>query len=719
MLQPKTKWVFPDPVDKKLEQELVDQLKLHPMVSRLLIQRGIENAEQANRFLHPQIEHSHDPMLLHGMKEAVSRIELALKQNEFIRIYGDYDADGVSSTVLMYTVMKKLGAHFDTYIPHRSKEGYGLNEAAIDDAKEHGVSLIITVDNGISAVEQIAYATELGIDVIVTDHHEPPEVLPQAYALVNPKLPFCSYPFSELAGVGVAFKLAQALLRTFPEELTEFVAIGTISDLMPLVDENRLLVKLGLERMKNSIYPGIRALLERTGKKTDEVTSNHIGFSLGPRINASGRISTAKHALDCLIATDEQRASECAMKLEQLNKDRQAMVETITAEALEQISEQNMQEDKVLVIASHTWNVGVVGIVASKLLEAYYRPVVVLCIDEKSGLATGSARSIPGFDIHAALSACSDVLEHFGGHQAAAGMTLKQEAISDLRHRLCEFCEESLPEDSVPETIVDLHCLAADIDLSLVEQLQSLAPYGMGNQAPRVVIGPQKIQEIKLLGKQQQHLKLLLDTGASNVGESLEALAFGKGDLQAEISPTSTMEVLGELSINEWNGRRKPQILVHDLKILQRQVFDYRGQSASQCTIKWIEQVSQYREQERAIVVYNKDHLAEIQQLLEKQERSISIWTVTASELTVTQLDDNAKGDLSQIKDVFIYSLPNQLEKLQKLLHGASAIERIHVLCTYRFASRAFPSRESFKLVYRHLLATSSWKTMMLDFLIR
>jgi single-stranded-DNA-specific exonuclease len=334
MLQGKARWTVgqsEEGGDKA--QTLEKELNVSPFLSRLLAARGITESEQAAAFLHGGTDCIHDPFLLDGMDLAVGRIRRAIESGEKIRIYGDYDADGVSSTSLMVSLFKQLGCDFDYYIPHRVQEGYGLHNGAIDIAKEQGVSLMVTVDTGISAVEQIAYAASLGIDVVVTDHHEPPEHLPGAYALVNPKKSDCPYPFKQLAGVGVAVKLAQALLGRWPEELLEYVAIGTIADLMHLSDENRMMVKQGIERIRNTANPGLRALLEVSGVAVKDVNSTHIGFALAPRINASGRLLSADAAVRLLTTDSEQEAMQLADNLDALNKERQRIVDDMTKEA--------------------------------------------------------------------------------------------------------------------------------------------------------------------------------------------------------------------------------------------------------------------------------------------------------------------------------------------------------------------------------------------------
>ncbi|MFD1904669.1 single-stranded-DNA-specific exonuclease RecJ [Paenibacillus rhizoplanae] len=505
------------------------------------------------------------------------RIQKALQEEEHILVYGDYDADGVSSTALMIYLLRHLGASFDIYIPHRSNEGYGLHNHALDWAVQQGVSLVITVDTGISAYHQIAYATELGIDVIVTDHHEPPELLPEAYALINPKLPDCPYPFKGLAGVGVAYKLAEALLGSeVPEEWCEIAAIGTVADLMPLLGENRSLVRRGLSSMRNSAFPGIRALLSVGGITMNTVSAVNIAFGMAPRINASGRLDHAGRAVTLLTTEDAAEAEQFAGELDLLNKERQLVVERIVTEATAKLEERISRSGlpDIIVLADQGWNVGVVGIVASKLLERYYRPVVILDIHPETGMCKGSARSIPGLDIYAALSSCAGLMDHFGGHPAAAGMSLPQGKLEAFDAALNSYAASILtPEDFVAVTAADGEVSIADLTLQAALELERLAPFGMANPLPRFILRGAVVKETRKMGQEGKHLKLVLQQDKLTI----EAVAFGKGPL-AELLPDGTVvDVLAELSINEWNGSRKPQLMLQDLAVPKAQLFDLRG----------------------------------------------------------------------------------------------------------------------------------------------
>jgi single-stranded-DNA-specific exonuclease len=571
MIQRKTRWaVAPwSKDDEDKSKQLAMHLNLSPLVARLLVQRGFGDAEAAERFLRGGEEHFHDPYLLLGMKAAVERIQQAAANKEKIRIYGDYDADGVSSTSLLVHLFRTLDYHFDYYIPHRALEGYGLNKKAIELAAEEGIRLIVTVDTGISAVQEIEYAKELGIDVVVTDHHEPPEQIPSACAIVNPKQAGCTYPFKGLAGVGVAFKLAQALLERPPLEWADIVSLGTIADLMPLKDENRIFVRYGLERMRNHTSTGFRALAEAGGIELDNLTASNIAFGMAPRVNAAGRLDHAKRAVELLTTEDYDNAILAAIGLDSLNKERQRVVESIVKEAEQQwkdkceAAEQAGQlSPAVIVLAAEGWNVGVIGIVASKLLERNYKPVIILGIDAQSGMCKGSARSIEGFDLHAALTACDELLDHYGGHQAAAGMSLHRDRLPAFEERLSALALEWLSADDwVPKTAVDLVCSVDEATLETINELAQLEPFGMGNPSPRLMFQQTVLADRRSIGKESKHLKLSLGSGR----RLLDGIAFNMGMLTDQLKPGSKIDIIGELSVNEWNGQRKPQLQLHDV----------------------------------------------------------------------------------------------------------------------------------------------------------
>ncbi|TXK79308.1 single-stranded-DNA-specific exonuclease RecJ [Paenibacillus sp. N3.4] len=710
MLAPKARWSIGN-ADEELIETFVRDLQLNPLVARMLVLRNIRTLQEAEQFMHGSLHDYHDPFLLDGMHAAVERIRKAITQAELIRIYGDYDADGVSSTSLMIHLLKGMGARFDSYIPHRIREGYGLNRSAIELAQDQGVSLFITVDTGISAASEVAYIQELGMDVIVTDHHEPPAVLPQALAVINPKKPGCAYPYKHLAGVGVAFKLAHALLGRIPEELLEFAALGTVADLMPLTGENRLIVKMGLSRMQASTYAGFRSLIQVSGIERKEVTASHIGFSLAPRINASGRLEAADTAVRLLTTTDEQEAEQIAFDLDLLNKERQRIVEEMVSEAFELAEQQRAQGfDKVIVVAKEEWNVGVVGIVASKIVDKFYRPTLVLSIDPLTGIAKGSARSIAGFDLHHALTACEEWLDHYGGHQAAAGMSLNSIHLDVFRKKLNELAEESLTEeDFIPLLHADAVCSLPDVPIGSIEQLEKLAPFGMGNPAPRFMFSDLSLDEIRTMGKEKQHLKLALSQVSDEVSCSVEAVGFGKGSLAGLITPSAKLDVLGELSINEWNGVRKPQILMQDLRIIHMQLFDWRGVGQLDKKIAELKHLASSASGQAActpaIVLFDEADVSLFASTAFQIGESVPYWILKDSDELLPGNELASRLDFASVQDIIFYTIPRSLASLQSLLQQAKGMMRCYaVFAELRpNTGSTLPSREMFKTIYATL----------------
>lgn len=701
MLHPKFNWEL-STVDEQQALSLSKELNVPDIVGSLLYQRGITDFEQAKSFMYGSLSELHDPFLMSGMTEAVERIKQALEKNEKILIYGDYDADGVSSTSLMIHLMIKLGATFDYYIPHRSKEGYGLHIHALQQFHEQGFTLVITVDTGISAVEQIEYANSVGMDVIVTDHHEPPAVLPNGYALVNPKLTYCKYPFKGLAGVGVAYKLAQALLGAdIPLEWTELVTLGTIADLMPLRDENRIIVTCGLKAMSTSSFPGITALLAISGNQQQSVNAIQVGFGLAPRINASGRMSHAKQAVALLTSNSMEEAELIAEELDLLNKQRQLLVEEILLEAVAQVEQKAAQDGvpDVIVVAGQDWNVGVVGIVASKLLDRYYRPVIVLGINSETGLCKGSARSIPDFDIYQALTSCSELMDHYGGHPAAAGMSLMSEQLVEFEQRLQQYAKEVLtPEHFTAAMQVDLTCDLTDLSLTTIEHMEELAPFGMNNPCPKLLIREAKLLECRQMGKDNKHLKLLV----SQHNCTMEAIAFNKGSLAYLLSEDATLDLVVEASINEWNGKRKPQLLIQDIAVSHIQVFDYRQTKLPYLKLEELAGKLQHTGLktlgETAVVV---------QQGSEKIFRAnylpdYSLWLYDEECGLIPSNEIAHNMNLTDITTLFIMQLPSKAATWDQLKGKLSKLERIYLLHDARNPEEVVvtPTREQFRDVY-------------------
>ncbi|KAB2861539.1 MAG: single-stranded-DNA-specific exonuclease RecJ, partial [Exiguobacterium chiriqhucha] len=575
MYHAKKRWVYPE-TDTTAVEQLQTELNISEQLATLLTQRGHRDVEAAKAFLYVEDELTfHDPFLFEQMPKVVERLKRAADEGEMVLIYGDYDVDGVSASAVMWHALTEIGVMAECYIPNRFTEGYGPNKEAFSWAAGEGFTLVITVDCGISGIEEAALLKELGVDLIITDHHEPKETLPDAFAIIHPHID-PSYPYDKLAGAGVALKVAHAVLDRMPDELLDLAVLGTIADLVPLDGENRLLAKLGLKALDDSKRPGILALREVCALTDGTLNEESVGFAFGPRINAAGRLDSAMPALQMLLAESEEEALALAQQLDKQNKERQDIVKTIAKEATELV-EASMTDDRVLVVASERWNPGVVGIVASRLVEAYYRPVILLCHDPKTGKAKGSGRSIDGFDLFKELSKNEDILPHFGGHPAAAGMTLLSENVAELRRRLNEQAESIPDETFVARVNVDLKLDVNDVSLDLISEIGKLAPFGMGNPSPRVVVADARLRDIRQIGRDNTHLKVQL----AGDKRELDGIGFGFGHVVSEISKMAHVSVMGSLQVNEWNGMRKPQLMIQDIRVDGFQVFDYRGKKNS------------------------------------------------------------------------------------------------------------------------------------------
>lgn len=549
------------------EYDLSEKMKISPEIGKILENRGINNKDDAEIFINPSLEYLRDPFLMKDVKKAVKRIEHAIKNNQNIWIYGDYDVDGVSSTSILCIYFNSIRYPVKYYIPNRLEEGYGINEDAIRLLKEQGCDLMISVDCGITSIKEVDIANELGIDVIITDHHEVQEQIPNAYAVINPKQEDCNYPFDMLCGCGVAFKLIQALtpkaeFKNSMYDYLEIVTLATICDIVPLVDENRIIVKNGLRLMKEGRNLGLKELINVCGIDNDKIGSSHVGFSIGPRINASGRLGYSYLGVELFTTKSRQEAIEIANLLEEKNNERQMIEAKMYHEAEEIINNDDRYiNDKVLVIANKGWQHGVIGIVASKLTEKYYKPTILLTIED--GEATGSARSIKGFSIFEALVKCSDLLCRFGGHEQAAGLSMDEENIEELRNRVNEIANYNLTDEDMIENIsVEFELNEKSIDFNLIEELHSLEPFGMSNPNPRFIIRDMEIRGIFRLGKEKNHLKLKLEKD-----KIYECIGFNMAYLSENYNVGDKVDVLFQLDENNYMGNRKIQFLLKDIRL--------------------------------------------------------------------------------------------------------------------------------------------------------
>ncbi|WP_270304734.1 single-stranded-DNA-specific exonuclease RecJ, partial [Terrisporobacter petrolearius] len=552
---------------KVKETELSKKINISPEISQILNNRGINDEKDAEIFMNPSLEYLRDPFLMKDMKKATERIKKAIENKEKIYIYGDYDVDGVSSTSILYIYFKSIDYPVKYYIPNRLEEGYGINEEAIRKISNDGCDLIITVDCGITSVNEVGLANELGIDVIITDHHECQSDVPDAYAIVNPKQDDCNYPFDMLCGCGVAFKMIQALtdeeeFKTSMFDYLEVVTLATICDIVPLIDENRIIVKNGLKLMKEGKNLGLRELIKVCGIETSKIGSSHIGYSVGPRINASGRLGHSYLGVQLFTTDLEDEAKEIANILEAKNIERQMIESKMYKEAEDVISSsENYKDDKVLVVAKEGWQHGIIGIVASKLTEKYYKPTILLTIED--GEATGSARSIKGFSIFDALVSCKDLMNKFGGHEQAAGLALNAENIEELRKRVNKIADYNLNKDDLIENIqVEYELEEESATLDLVDNLHKLEPFGLSNPSPRFIMRDLLLTKIYKMGKNKQHLKLICENE-----KSYECVGFNMAYLAENFQEGDKIDVLFQVDENNFNNDRKVQFLLKDIRL--------------------------------------------------------------------------------------------------------------------------------------------------------
>ncbi|HLA38722.1 MAG TPA: single-stranded-DNA-specific exonuclease RecJ [Candidatus Glassbacteria bacterium] len=565
------RWISPAVVYNESILELEGRIGLHPLVCQILANRVFRSVEEVDKFLEPSLQDLYDPFLMLGMEKAVERIVQALHSREKIVIYGDYDVDGITSISLMVRYLRQLGGDVGYYIPHRMVEGYGLSEAGLDSVRRMGASLVVTVDCGISAAEAIDYARGIGLEMIVTDHHEPGEGrLPDAVALLNPKLPGDDYPEKELAGIGVAFKLCQGLsdkLGVSQHQLNEhldLVAIGSIADIVPLLGENRIFAKLGLGKMQTSEKPGIRALIDLAGLKGKPLSSSDIVFSMAPRINAVGRMGDAERGVMLFLTDDMQEAHRLADILEQENRSRREVDIQTLNEAREAILDQvDLEERWTIVLHSAQWHPGVLGIVASRIVEEYYRPTVLISFDE-TGEGRGSARSVANFHLHNALKHCAEHLEVFGGHKYAAGLQVRREKLDDFIEAFDRVARQMMKEsDLVPEISVDLEIDLADASDGLLESINRFRPYGPGNPKPVLVASELSVVGYpKIVGT--NHLKMRVRKDS----HQLEVIGFGMADKLKEINTArEKISIAFVLEENVWNNQRQLQANLKDIKV--------------------------------------------------------------------------------------------------------------------------------------------------------
>ncbi len=565
----KNRWVLKSKADEQQIQKLATELNINPLLTSLLIQRGHNSFEKAKLFFRPSLSLLHDPFLMKDMEIAVTRIEQAIKTGEKILIYGDYDVDGTTAVSLVYTFLIKRYPNVDFYIPDRYKEGYGISSKGIEWAAENDFKLIIALDCGIKAIDKVNEANNLGIDFIICDHHRPGENIPDAYAVLDPKRPDCNYPFKELSGCGVGFKLIHALLiaskgdESELDEYLDLVVVSIAADIVSITGENRTLAYFGLKRLNSSPRPGIRAILH-VSKSSGELNISDIVFTIAPRINAAGRIESGRQAVELLVSPNFDEALHHALEIDTKNTKRKGLNEKITKEALELINnDPNFSSRKTTVLFNPKWHKGVIGIVASKLIDEYYRPTVILTSSE--GMISGSARSVKDFDVYNAIESCSDLLDQFGGHMYAAGLAMKEQKFNEFKERFESVVSDTIEERMLVREIEIDHVLSlGDINPSFFNVLKQFEPFGPGNMAPIF-----KAEEVYDKGRARivgnNHLKMqLIQNGNSRV--AFDSIGFNLGSFSNQI-PGKSFDVCFNIEENRYNGRTSLQLNIKDISV--------------------------------------------------------------------------------------------------------------------------------------------------------
>lgn len=570
-------WIYSELTDEQneIKNKLANELSISPVLAKLLVQRGIVTFDDARSFFRPDLNDLHDPFLMKDMDKAVERLTKAMQRNEKILIYGDYDVDGTTSVSLVYRFLVRFYSNLEYYIPDRYNEGYGISKKGIDYAAQNNFKLIIALDCGIKAIEKIKYAKSLGVDFIICDHHNPDDELPPAVAVLDSKRADCNYPYKHLSGCGVGFKLMQAFAMEnnirFEEliPLLDLVALSIASDIVPITGENRILAFYGLKQINSNPSTGVKAIIDVCGLKDREISISDIVFKIGPRINASGRMKLATEAVELMVSRDYNFAYERSGTINEYNNDRKDLDKNITDDAIALIRQDDTySERKSIVVFKPDWHKGVIGIVASRLAEEYYKPSVVLT--ESNGFASGSARSVLGFDLYKAVESCKDLLENFGGHMYAAGLTMKIEHVDEFSRRFEKYVAEHIEEDQTyPQIDIDAIIEFKDITPKFFRVLKQFGPFGPGNMKP--VFESKNVYDFgssRLVGKDQEHLKLeLTDSSSENV---MSGIAFRMYEFNDHLKALNPLDICYTLEENNFNGNTSIQLMIRDIKKVEK-----------------------------------------------------------------------------------------------------------------------------------------------------
>jgi single-stranded-DNA-specific exonuclease len=565
------RWVIKDKGDSVVVRQLAAALGVSESLANLMVQRKINSPAEASSFFRPSLDYLHDPFMMKDMNVAVDRISSAISKNEKILVYGDYDVDGTTAVAMMYSFLKQQYSNVSYYIPDRYKEGYGVSFLGLDHAYENNCRVVITLDCGIKAVEKVKYARSKGLDVIICDHHYPGDEIPKALAVLDPKQPLCSYPYKELSGCGVGFKLIQAFARVhgIPFEkirnYLDLVAVSIASDIVPITGENRVMAYYGLKQLNDSPRTGLKEIIKES-ELHKELAVEDIVFKIGPRINAAGRMETGSKAVDLLVSEDQKLAFEISKEISSFNTERRSVDRSITTEAMRMISEDPRSVNaRTTVLYNPIWRKGVIGIVASRLIETYYRPTVILT--ESNGFATGSARSVQGYDLYQAIEACSDLLESFGGHMFAAGLTLKKENINAFRDRFEDYVNNTISEDQlIPQVVIDAELPFSEISEEFYKTLNQFQPYGPENMSP-IFVSTHVFDSGagRMVGASGEHLKLDLCQESTGT-RTFPSIAFGQADHFEYIKSGKPFDICYSIEINEFRNTRNLQLNIRDIR---------------------------------------------------------------------------------------------------------------------------------------------------------
>ena len=674
MINSRYQWHFPEVSNQKAIKTLSETFGITELIAKILVNRGYDTVEAANAFLRPELSGLHDPFLLHDMDKAIERLMQAIDSGQKIIVYGDYDVDGMTSTAIMTWALELMGANVNYFVPSRFSDGYGPNLANYQKLAAEGMQLLVTVDNGVSGKDEIAWLMAQGIDVIVTDHHELPEELPVATAIVHPRHPEGSYPFGGLSGAGVAFKVVSALLEEPADEVLDLAALGTVADVMSLTDENRIIVKQGLESLKLDPRPGVAALLAAAGTQLSDIDSSTIGFTIAPRLNALGRLENATTGVQLLLMDEPEEAKPLADHVNALNQERQQLVTKITTAAQEQATQ--LSEDPVLVVAGENWHEGVLGIVASKLVEQTGKPTIVLNVNGDE--MKGSGRSVAAFDLFTALDGHRDLMTTFGGHASAAGMTVPTNNLTALRAALRdEAAQQQLATAQKADMQIATTVTAADFTKENFDNLQVLAPFGEGNPEPLFMLDLRGVNQVKTMSE-GKHLRFIAQTDT----DQLPVVAFGWGNQASALAGHfSSLQIVGTMSQNSYRGNISYQLMLRDMSAKGAAILDWRTSHLTKQTFS----------KPVTYVFFKEKHLQQLAAYVDPAAQAL-MWQDALQ--------------MSNIQTMVLVDLPDSLDQLQALLQTGTPgrLAPMFYVQSPVYLQKV-PSKQVFSNVYKFVLS--------------